>query len=183
MLLNDFDYNLPEELIAQTPCTKRDHSRLMVLNREDKSIAHKHFYDIKQYLRKGDTLVFNDTKVIPARLIGHRAKTGGKVEIFLLKRLENNRWEVLVKPGKKAQIGNIIEFSDELCCEVIDHTDFGGRIVEFKFDGIFEEILDRLGETPLPPYIHEKLEDRNRYQTVYAREEGSADTDSRFAFY
>lgn len=175
MLLNEFDYNLPEELIAQTPCAKRDHSRLMVLNRKEKTIEHKHFYDIKQYLRKGDTLVFNDTKVMPARLIGHRAKTGGKVEVFLLKRLTNtNQWEVLVKPGKKAQLGNIIEFSDELACEVVGHTDFGGRIVEFKFDGIFEEILDRLGETPLPPYIHEKLEDKNRYQTVYAREEGSA---------
>lgn len=175
MLLNEFDYNLPEELIAQTPCAKRDHSRLMVLNRKEKTIEHKHFYDIKQYLRKGDTLVFNDTKVMPARLIGHRAKTGGKVEVFLLKRLTNtNQWEVLVKPGKKAQLGNVIEFSDELACEVVGHTDFGGRIVEFKFDGIFEEILDRLGETPLPPYIHEKLEDKNRYQTVYAREEGSA---------
>ena len=174
MLLSDFDYNLPEELIAQTPCQQRDHSRLMVLNRKDKSISHKHFYDLKQYLKKGDTLVFNDTKVIPARLIGHRAKTGGKVEVFLLRRTEGNRWETLVKPGKKAQIGNIIEFSDELSCEVIDHTDFGGRIVEFKFDGIFEEILDHLGETPLPPYIHEKLADKNRYQTVYARENGSA---------
>lgn len=174
MLLSDFDYNLPEELIAQTPCQKRDHSRLMVLNRKDKSISHKHFYDLKQYLKKGDTLVFNDTKVIPARLIGHRAKTGGKVEVFLLHRTEGNRWETLVKPGKKAQLGNIIEFSDELACEVVDHTDFGGRIVEFKFDGIFEEILDRLGETPLPPYIHEKLADKNRYQTVYARENGSA---------
>ena len=174
MLLSDFDYNLPEELIAQTPCQQRDHSRLMVLNRKDKSISHKHFYDLKQYLKKGDTLVFNDTKVIPARLIGHRAKTGGKVEVFLLRRTEGNRWETLVKPGKKAQIGNIIEFSDELSCEVVDHTDFGGRIVEFKFDGIFEEILDRLGETPLPPYIHEKSADKNRYQTVYARENGSA---------
>ena len=175
MLLNEFDYNLPEELIAQTPCAKRDHSRLMVLNRKEKTIEHKHFYDIKQYLRKGDTLVFNDTKVMPARLIGHRAKTGGKVEVFLLKRLTNtNQWEVLVKPGKKAQLGNIIEFSDELACEVVGHTNFGGRIVEFKFDGIFEEILDRLGETPLPPYIHESLQDNDRYQTVYAKYNGSA---------
>lgn len=174
MLLSDFDYNLPEELIAQTPCRQRDHSRLMILNRKDKSISHKHFYDLKQYLKKGDTLVFNDTKVIPARLIGYRAKTGGKVEVFLLRRTEGSRWETLVKPGKKAQIGNIIEFSDELSCEIIEHTDFGGRIVEFKYNGIFEEILDRLGETPLPPYIHEKLTDKNRYQTVYARENGSA---------
>ena len=174
MLLSDFDYNLPEELIAQTPCVERDHSRLMVLNRESKSIKHEHFYDIKKYLKKGDTLVFNDTKVMPARLIGHRAKTGGKVEVFLLRRVEGDKWEALVKPGKKAQLGNIIEFSDELSCEVLDHTDFGGRIVEFKYKGIFEEILDRLGETPLPPYIHEKLDDKNRYQTVYARENGSA---------
>ena len=174
MLLSDFDYNLPEELIAQTPCVERDHSRLMILNRESKSIKHEHFYDIKKYLKKGDTLVFNDTKVMPARLIGHRAKTGGKVEVFLLRRVEGDKWEALVKPGKKAQIGNIIEFSDELSCEVLDHTDFGGRIVEFKYNGIFEEILDRLGETPLPPYIHEKLDDKNRYQTVYARENGSA---------
>lgn len=174
MLLSDFDYELPEELIAQTPCKERDHSRLMVLNRAEQSIEHRHFYDLIDYLHKGDTLVFNDTKVMPARLIGHRAKTGGRVEVFLLRRTEGTRWEVLVKPGKKAQLGNIIEFGDELSCEVVDHTDFGGRIVEFKFDGIFEEILDRLGETPLPPYIHEKLDDKSRYQTVYAREEGSA---------
>ena len=174
MLLSDFDYELPEELIAQTPCKERDHSRLMVLNRAKQSIEHRHLYDLIDYLHEGDTLVFNDTKVIPARLIGHRAKTGGKVEVFLLRRTEGTRWEVLVKPGKKAQVGNVIEFSDELSCEVVDHTDFGGRIVEFKFDGIFEEILDRLGETPLPPYIHEKLADKSRYQTVYAREDGSA---------
>ena len=174
MLLSDFDYELPEELIAQTPCKERDHSRLMVLNRAEQSIEHRHFYDLIDYLKPGDTLVFNDTKVMPARLIGHRAKTGGRVEVFLLRRTEGTRWEVLVKPGKKAQLGNIIEFGDELSCEVVDHTDFGGRIVEFKFDGIFEEILDRLGETPLPPYIHEKLDDKSRYQTVYAREEGSA---------
>ncbi len=174
MLLSDFDYELPEELIAQTPCPERDHSRLMVLSREKQSIEHKHFYDLIDYLKPGDTLVFNDTKVMPARLIGHRAKTGGRVEVFLLRRTEGTRWEVLVKPGKKAQLGNVIEFGDELSCEVVDHTDFGGRIVEFKFDGIFEEILDRLGETPLPPYIHEKLDDKSRYQTVYAREEGSA---------
>ena len=139
MLLSDFDYNLPEELIAQTPCQQRDHSRLMVLNRKDKSISHKHFYDLKQYLKKGDTLVFNDTKVIPARLIGHRAKTGGKVEVFLLRRTEAIAGKHSLNLAKKAQIGNIIEFSDELSCEVIDHTDFGGRIVEFNFDGIFEE--------------------------------------------
>ena len=174
MLLSDFDYNLPEERIAQTPIEPRNASRLMVLNPQDKSIQHKHFYDLKEFLVPGDTLIFNDTRVLPARLIGHRAQTGGKVEVFLLRRLDTTHWETLVKPGKKARPGNEIVFSDELSCLVTEHTDFGGRIVEFKFDGIFEEILDRLGETPLPPYIHEKLEDKERYQTVYNREEGSA---------
>ncbi|MBE6102256.1 MAG: tRNA preQ1(34) S-adenosylmethionine ribosyltransferase-isomerase QueA [Selenomonas ruminantium] len=174
MLLSDFDYNLPEERIAQTPIEPRNASRLMVLNPQDKSIQHKHFYDLKEFLVPGDTLIFNDTRVLPARLIGHRAQTGGKVEVFLLRRLDTTHWETLVKPGKKARPGNEIVFSDELFCLVTEHTDFGGRIVEFKFDGIFEEILDRLGETPLPPYIHEKLEDKERYQTVYNREEGSA---------
>lgn len=176
MLLNDFDYDLPEELIAQTPCAKRDHSRLMVLNRKDETIKHQHFYDLPKFLKKGDTLVFNDTKVIPARLIGHRDPTGARVEVFLLRRLPDRKdcWETLVKPGKKAQVGYKIKFSDELSCTVVEHTDFGGRVVQFAYDGIFEEILDRLGETPLPPYIHEKLDDKNRYQTVYAREKGSA---------
>ena len=174
MLLSDFDYNLPEERIAQTPIEPRNASRLMVLNPQDKSIQHKHFYDLKEFLVPGDTLIFNDTRVLPARLIGHRAQTGGKVEVFLLRRLDTTHWETLVKPGKKARPGNEIVFSDELSCLVTEHTDFGGRIVKFKFDGIFEEILDRLGETPLPPYIHEKLEDKERYQTVYNREEGSA---------
>lgn len=176
MLLNDFDYDLPEELIAQTPCAKRDHSRLMVLNRQKQSITHQHFYNLPKFLKKGDTLVFNDTKVIPARLIGHRDPTGARVEVFLLRRLPDRKdcWEALVKPGKKAQVGYVIKFSDELSCKVVEHTDFGGRVVQFIYDGIFEEILDRLGETPLPPYIHEKLDDKNRYQTVYAREKGSA---------
>ena len=174
MLLSDFDYELPEERIAQTPIEPRNASRLMVLDPESKTIADKHFYDLKEYLIPGDTLIFNDTRVMPARLIGHRAQTGGKVEVFLLRRIDSTHWETLVKPGKKAQPGNVIEFSEELSCTVTEHTDFGGRIVEFKFDGIFEEILDRLGETPLPPYIHEKLEDKERYQTVYNREEGSA---------
>ena len=174
MLLSDFDYNLPEERIAQTPIEPRNASRLMVLNPQDKSIQHKHFYDLKEFLVPGDTLIFNDTRVLPARLIGHRAQTGGKVEVFLLRRLDTTHWETLVKPGKKARPGNEIVFSDELSCLVTEHTDFGGRIVEFKFEGVCEEILDRLGETPLPPYIHEKLEDKERYQTVYNREEGSA---------
>lgn len=174
MLLSDFDYHLPEELIAQTPIEPRNASRLMVLDPVTKSIKDDHFYHLKNYLTPGDTLIFNDTRVMPARLIGHRDQTGGKVEVFLLRRLDADHWETLVKPGKKAQVGNVINFSDELSCTVTDHTDFGGRIVEFSYEGIFEEILDRLGETPLPPYIHEKLKDSERYQTVYNREEGSA---------
>ena len=174
LLLSDFDYDLPEERIAQTPIEPRNASRLMVLDPVEKTIDHRHFYELKEFLEPGDTLIFNDTRVMPARLIGHRDQTGGKVEVFLLRRIDGTHWETLVKPGKKAKPGNIIRFSDELSCEVTDHTDFGGRIVEFRFDGIFEEILDRLGETPLPPYIHERLEDKERYQTVYNREEGSA---------
>lgn len=174
LLLSDFDYDLPEERIAQTPIEPRNASRLMVLDPVKKTIDHRHFYDLKEYLEPGDTLIFNDTRVMPARLIGHRDQTGGKVEVFLLRRIDATHWETLVKPGKKAKPGNVINFSEELSCTVTDHTDFGGRIVEFKFDGVFEEILDRLGETPLPPYIHERLEDKERYQTVYNREEGSA---------
>ena len=173
MLLSDFDYELPEELIAQTPIEPRNASRLMVLDSINETIEHHHFYDLKKFLVPGDTLIFNDTRVIPARLIGRR-ETGGRVEVFLLRRIDGNRWETLVKPGKKAIIGNKIIFSDDLSCKVTNHTDFGGRIVEFNFEGIFEEILDRLGETPLPPYIHEKLEDSERYHTVYNRERGSA---------
>ena len=173
MLLSDFDYELPEELIAQTPIEPRNASRLMVLDPIEETIEHHHFFELKNFLAEGDTLIFNDTRVIPARLIGHR-ETGGRVEVFLLRRIDGNHWETLVKPGKKAQIGNKIIFSEELSCEVVSHTDFGGRVVEFQFNGIFEEILDRLGETPLPPYIHEKLEDTERYQTVYNRERGSA---------
>ncbi len=174
MLLSEFDYNLPEELIAQTPIEPRNASRLMVLDPQKETIEHQHFYDLEKFLVPGDTLIFNDTRVMPARLIGHREKTGGKVEVFLLRRIDGDTWETLVKPGKKAQIGNHICFSDELSCEIIEHTDFGGRIVKFHYNGIFEEILDRLGETPLPPYIHEKLADKERYQTVYSKEEGSA---------
>ena len=174
MLLSEFDYHLPEELIAQTPVEPRNSSRLMVLDPQTEAIEHAHFYDLKKYLVSGDTLIFNDTRVMPARLIGHRDQTGGRVEVFLLRRLDGDTWETLVKPGRKAQEGQIIRFSEELSCEVQGHTDFGGRIVKFQYQGIFEEILDRLGETPLPPYIHEKLADKERYQTVYSREEGSA---------
>lgn len=174
MLLSDFDYHLPEELIAQQPAERRDHSRLMVLGRSGGSIAHRRFYDLPQYLAPGDTLVFNDTRVIPARLLGVKSDTGARVEVFLLNRLSHDTWETLVKPGKKARPGVRLKFSDDLSCEILAGTDFGGRVVRFAFAGAFEPLLDRLGETPLPPYIHAKLTDRERYQTVYARERGSA---------
>ena len=174
MLVSDFDYYLPEELIAQQPVEPRDQSRLLVLDRETGCIEHNEFHNLLHYLKPGDTLVFNDTRVIPARLFGAKQETGGKVEVFLLSRTTNDDWEVLVKPGKKAKPGTIIEFSDNLRCEVLQSTDFGGRIVRFQYQGIFEEILDSLGETPLPPYIKTKLIDKERYQTVYARERGSA---------
>lgn len=173
MLVTDFDYDLPQELIAQHPMEPRDHSRLLVVDKKTGEIEHKHFYDLVNYLKPGDVLVFNDTRVIPARLHGTK-DTGAHVEVFLLTRRDATDWEVLVRPGKKLQVGAKINFSDELSCEVIEHTDFGGRVVRFKYDGIFEEILDRLGETPLPPYITAQLEDKERYQTVYNRERGSA---------
>ena len=174
MKLTDFDYDLPEELIAQTPVEPRNVSRLMVLDPVTESIEHRHFYDLKEYLEPGDTLIFNDTRVMPARLLGWREGTGGKVEVFLLRRIDGDTWETLVKPGRKAREGQVVRFSDELTCKILETTDFGGRIVKFSYDGIFEEILDRLGETPLPPYIHEKLMDKERYQTVYSKEQGSA---------
>ena len=173
MLVTDFDYDLPQELIAQHPMEPRDHSRLLVVDKKTGEIEHKHFYDLVNYLKPGDVLVFNDTRVIPARLHGTK-DTGAHVAVFLLTRRDATDWEVLVRPGKKLQVGAKINFSDELSCEVIEHTDFGGRVVRFKYDGIFEEILDRLGETPLPPYITAPLEDKERYQTVYNRERGSA---------
>ena len=173
MLVTDFDYDLPQELIAQHPMEPRDHSRLLVVDKKTGEIEHKHFYDLVNYLKPGDVLVFNNTRVIPARLHGTK-DTGAHVEVFLLTRRDATDWEVLVRPGKKLQVGAKINFSDELSCEVIEHTDFGGRVVRFKYDGIFEEILDRLGETPLPPYITAPLEDKERYQTVYNRERGSA---------
>ena len=173
MLLSEFDYELPEELIAQTPLEPRNSSRLMVLDPVRQTIRHEHFYDLQKFLRAGDALIFNDTRVIPARLIGSKS-TGARVEIFLLRRLDATTWETLAKPGRKITEGAEISFGDELSCKIIGRTDFGGRVVQFKFDGIFEEILDRLGETPLPPYIHKKLADAERYQTVYNRERGSA---------
>ncbi len=173
ILLTDFDYELPEELIAQKPIEPRNASRLMLLNPLNQTIGHHKFFELKNFLDVGDTLIFNDTRVIPARLIGRRP-SGGRIELFLLRRLDANRWEVLVKPGRKIVEGAQLIFGDELSCTVIERTDFGGRIVEFHFDGVFEEILDRLGETPLPPYIHEMLDDAERYQTVYNRVRGSA---------
>lgn len=174
MLLSEFDYDLPESFIAQTPCEPRDHSKLLILDSQTGRIEHKIFYQLKEYLKPGDTIIFNDTKVIPARLIGTKDETGAKIEVFLLSRKTGDEWEALVKPGKKARVGAKINFGEELSCEIIENTDFGGRIVKFHYEGIFEEILDRLGETPLPPYIHEKLQDKERYQTVYAKERGSA---------
>ena len=174
MKLSDFMYDLPEERIAQTPVEPRDHSRLMVLHRDTHEIEHKHFYDIVDYLNPGDCLVINETKVIPARLYGERP-TGGACEVLLLKQLGPKRWETLVRPGKKLRPGAEVIFGDgRLRCRVVETTDDGGRIVEFECDGSFEAALDALGEMPLPPYIHEKLQDRDRYQTVYAKQDGSA---------
>ncbi len=169
----DFYYDLPEELIAQHPCDKRENSRMMVLNKVTGEIEHDHFYNIKKYIKPTDTLVLNDTRVIPARIFGHRAEKEEKVEILLLNH-KDDTWETLVKPGKKAKIGTEIIFSDELKGEVVDISEDGSRFIKFKYDGVFEEILDRLGEMPLPPYIKEKLEDSERYQTVYSKHKGSA---------
>jgi S-adenosylmethionine:tRNA ribosyltransferase-isomerase len=172
---SDFNYDLPKGLIAQTPIKERDHSRLLVLDKKSGSIEHKYFYDVPQYLNKGDCLVINDTKVLPARLYGTRKDTGAAIEILLLKRIDDSKWEILVKPGKKAREGIEIIFKDDLLTGKIIHVDEdGNRIIEFKYKGIFEEILDRLGEMPLPPYIHEKLKDKDRYQTIYAKHPGSA---------
>ena len=176
MQVSDFDYFLPEELIAQTPLEKRDNSKLLILNRKENSIKHERFHSIINYIEPGDTLIFNNTKVIPARLLGFREDTLGKVEIFLLNRTSGDEWEVLAKPGKRVRPGSTIVFTNNeitLKCEVLDKTEYGGRIVKFKYDGIFENMLDKLGHTPLPPYIKEELLDKNRYQTVYSSEEGS----------
>ncbi|MCM1468282.1 MAG: tRNA preQ1(34) S-adenosylmethionine ribosyltransferase-isomerase QueA [Alistipes sp.] len=171
----DFYFELPEELIAQDPLEDRSSSRLLVLNKDTGKTAHKHFRDIKEYLRAGDCLVINNTKVIPARLMGEREGTGAVIEVLLLKRMENDVWETLVKPGKKAKIGTRIVFGGgKLVGEVIDIVEEGNRRIRFTYEGIFEEILDELGQMPLPPYITHKLQDKNRYQTVYAKNEGSA---------
>lgn len=175
MKLSDFYYDLPERLIAQDPLKKRSDSRLMVLDRETGDISHRHFSDILDYLNPGDCLVINDTKVIPARLIGVKEETGASIEVLLLKRHDDRVWETLVKPGKKARVGARISFGDgKLIGEVIDIVDEGNRLIRFTYDGIFEEVLDELGQMPLPPYITHKLEDKDRYQTVYATHSGSA---------
>lgn len=175
MKRQDFYYELPEELIAQDPLEDRQSSRLLVLDRKSGAISHRIFREITEYLKEGDCLVINDTKVIPARLIGSKEGTNAKIEILLLKRKENNVWETLVKPGKKAKVGTRISFGEGLLTgEVIDIVEEGNRLIQFTYEGIFEEILDQLGQMPLPPYITHQLEDKNRYQTVYAVNTGSA---------
>ena len=171
---SDFYYNLPEELIAQTPIEPRDHSRMLVYDRATGEIEHKHFYDIIDYLHEGDVLVINDTKVLPARIYGIKEGTGAKIEFLLHKRICLDEWEVLVKPAKKATIGAVIRFSNELAATVTGYIGEGLRTVKFSYDGVFEDILSRVGEMPLPHYIHERLNDGTRYQTVYARESGSS---------
>ena len=174
MKTHDFWYDLPEELIAQTPLLKRDTSRLLCLNKERGEVEHKIFYDIIDYLNPGDCLVMNDSRVLPARLLGHRP-TGGAVEVLLLRDVGNKRWECLCKPGRKMQIGGEVLFGDgELTATVVDVKEDGNRIVEFHYEGIFLEVLERIGKMPLPPYIKAELQDQERYQTVYSREIGSA---------
>lgn len=175
MNTTDFYYDLPEELIAQDPLLDRSGSRLLLLDKKNGEIEHHYFRDILDYLNTGDCLVINNTKVIPARLIGHKDETNAQIELLLLKRRENDIWETLVKPGKKAKAGTKVIFGDGLLtAEILEVVEDGNRLVQFHYEGIFEEILDRLGQMPLPPYITHKLEDKNRYQTVYAKYEGSA---------
>lgn len=175
MDVKDFYFDLPQELIAQDPLEDRSASRLLVLNKHTGRVTHRHFRNIKEYLKPGDCLVINDTKVIPARLFGIKKDTGAKIEVLLLKRRENDIWETLVKPGKKAKPGTELEFGDgRLTATVVDVVEEGNRLIQFHYEGIFEEILDELGQMPLPPYITHQLQDKNRYQTVYAKHEGSA---------
>lgn len=175
MNIHDFDYNLPEELIAQTPLKERTASRLLVVHKNDGSLEHRHFSDITEYLRSGDCLVLNNTRVIPARLLGHREHTGGAVELLLLRRREGDVWETLVRPGKKCREGDRVVFGDgKLVAEIVTVQADGNRLVRFFYQGIFNEVLAELGEMPLPPYIKEKLQDPERYQTVYSKVEGSA---------
>lgn len=174
MKTSDFYYDLPQELIAQTPVEPRDCSRLLVYNRKDKTIEHKRFCDIIDYLKKGDVLVVNNTKVLPARIYGRKESTGGKIEFLLLKRIDMTHWEVILKPGRIAKIGAVFCFGDKLKARVENVCEDGSRIVEFIYDGVFETILAELGEMPLPPYIKEKLNDKSRYNTVYSKVDGSA---------
>lgn len=175
MNTKDFYYELPPELIAQTPAAVRDHSRLLVYHKDTGAIEHKVFCDVIDYLNPGDALVVNETRVLPARLIGQKEDTGGSMEFLLLKRVNYDTWETLVRPGRRAKPGTVFIFGGgKLRATVLDNSEDGGRIVRFHFDGVFEEILDELGQMPLPPYITEQLQDKNRYQTVYAKEEGSA---------
>lgn len=175
MKVDLFDFHLPEELIAQVPLKNRTDSRLMLLNKETGEIKHEIFKNITEYLREGDCLVLNDTKVLPARLFGVKKDTGAKIEVLLLKQLEGDQWETLVKPAKRVKEGTVIDFGEGLLtAECTGTSEHGGRIFDFKYEGIFYEVLDQLGEMPLPPYIKEQLDDRDRYQTVYAREPGSA---------
>jgi S-adenosylmethionine:tRNA ribosyltransferase-isomerase len=169
-----YDFDLPEELIAQTPLLERSASRLLTLNKQTGATEHHTFNELLSYLKPGDTLVLNDTRVIPARMFGVKKDTGAKAEVLLLKDLGEDRWEALVKPGKKLKKGSELVFSDELTAIIEDESDMGGRVLKFSYQGIFNEILDRLGQMPLPPYIKEKLDDRERYQTVYSKHEGSA---------
>jgi len=171
---SDFNFDLPQKLIAQVPLQKRDESRLMLLNKETGEIEHKVFKNMIDYLNEGDCLVLNNTRVLPARLIGEKLETKGKIEFLLLKRIELDTWQVLVKPGKRAKIGTKFSFGDKLIATVMDIAEEGSRIVKFEYEGVFEELLDELGSMPLPPYITEKLEDRERYQTVYSKHDGSA---------
>lgn len=175
MKLSDFDFQLPEELIAQEPVKKRDQSRLMVVHRGSGAIEHKTFREIIEYLRPGDVLVMNESKVLPARIFGTRTSTGAKIELLLLRQVAPNRWEALVKPGKKARTGDMLDFGNGLMTgSILDHTDVGGRIIEFSYREPFLQVLERIGTMPLPPYIKKPLADQQRYQTVYARQEGSA---------
>lgn len=175
MNINEFDYHLPEELIAQKPVDKRDFSRLLVVHRDTGAVEHKHFYDILDYLNEGDCLVMNNSKVLPARLFGTKAETGAKVEFLLIKRLHDDVWETMVRPGKRLKPGDSVIFSDDFSADILDYGEDGTRIVEFHYNGIFMERLEELGKMPLPPYIEREseLSDKDRYQTVYCKKEGS----------
>jgi len=171
---HDFYYELPEELIAQTPAEPRDSSRLLVYSKDEDKIYHKHFYDVREFLKSGDLLVINNTRVIPARIFGHIENHESVLETLLLKRIDYTHWETIMKPARKARIGSVINYAEGLSAVVTDVGEYGARTVEFIFDGVFEDILDRVGNMPLPPYIKEKLRDKERYQTVYSKIDGSA---------